>query len=206
MNTKGKRPYRHLYCDVANELPFLAKRSCAVVFLTIGIKDGVTVDDIMAATRLDERTIGSALSLLEQNGFIQTSGGKYISADYIEDKRTGFVQTNNVCTKYDDHSINRQSKSNQSSSVESNTEKDFVNTIQALSSVLLLSGGIRHDEAAAFNLLWDEYPDAELHARALRIMQTRAERPNYKYYEKVVRSGAYEKPTAQTVETVTVIL
>lgn len=207
MNTTGKRPYRHLYCDIASELPFLAKRSCAVVFLTIGIMDGVTVNDIMAVTRLDERTVESALSLLKQNGFIQTIGGKYISAEYIQDKRpTSFAETNNVCAKSDDHSINRQSNQNQSSSLESNSAKEFAKSFEALAGALLLAGGIRHDEAAQFRLLWEEYPDAELHERALRIMRERAERPNYKYYDKVVRSGAYEKPKSQASDVVAVTL
>lgn len=189
----GKRPYRHLYCDVASELPFLAKRSCAVVFLTIGIMDGVTVNDIMAVTGLDERTVESALVPLNEKGFIKAIGGKYITAEYIEDKRTNLADTNNVSTRNVNPSINRFSNPSVNRVVSNNTEKEFSTAIQALGRVLLSYGGMNALEMQDFAELWTDYPSPERHAAALEVMLERATKPNYRYYASCVRNGATPK-------------
>lgn len=68
----------------------------------------------------------------------------------------------------------------------------FANALQTLSGALLPYGGIQGTQVQKFNGLWGDFPDAELHKRALSLMLKKADRPNYNYYEALVRTGAQE--------------
>lgn len=185
-----KIPYVHLYTDALEAMPVLARGSNAVVFMTTGLllpkhPEGPKLQDIVNATALSVRTIQAALTLLIGSGLvIETSDGKFTPVKHIDYRRYTH------CTRTPiDQSIS-QSNQSSSSDQELSTEKEFTVAFERLTSMLLLSGGIRSDEVEAFQTLWDECPDQDIHSRAIGITMERAERPNYKYYEAVVRSGA----------------
>ena len=194
----NKRPYVHLYADVQDKLGILARGSNAVVFLAIGIltpakAEGVDWQDIAGVTGLSDRAIKPALEILLTSGLIEKTAfrGKYNAANYMDYKKP----THTVCDGNDNLSINRQSSVNQSKSKAVSTEdkESFGTCLRALAAVLMSYGGMNAVEMQDFSELWTDYPDTELHERALQIMIERADRPNYRYYAAVVRSGA--KPT-----------
>lgn len=189
MNT----PYVHLYNDALEDLPLLAKGSNAVTLLTIGKllpqnPEGVNALQIINATALSARTIQAALTLLISNGLVlETSDGKFTPVKHIEYRK----YTNNVRTPIESsiNQSNQSVKSNQS--LVRNTEKEFASAYSAFAA--MCGGVVSPSVAEQFGELWDEFPDVELHQRAVRITLANAERPNLKYYEAVIRTGAVER-------------
>jgi hypothetical protein len=192
-----KSPYVHLYTDVLEAMPLLARGSNAAVFVTIGIllpkhPNGPQLEDLVRATGLSVRTVQAALTHLIGSGLVaETTGGDFTPNLYIDYRRN----THNVCNDPIDRSINLQSKtknhSNQSALIPE--KNDFGLAYNALETLLILGGGgLSPVDREAFKELWTEYPDPELHRRARDITKKRATRPNYKYYERVVQTGAIE--------------
>jgi hypothetical protein len=191
-----KIPYVHLYTDALEAMPVLARGSNAVVFMTIGLllpkhAEGPKIKDLMKATALSERTIQAALTLLISSGLvIETTGGEFTPNLYIDYRR------NTQCVRSPiDQSIDFQSKTknhpNQSALIPEKNE--FGLAYNALETLLILGGGgLSPMERESFKELWKEYPDAALHKRARDITKKRAARPNYKYYERVVQTGALD--------------
>jgi hypothetical protein len=188
-----KTPYVHLYTDALEAMPVLARGSNAVVFITIGLllpkhAEGPKLKDLMRATALSERTIQAALTLLISSGLVtETTGGEFTPNLYIDYRR------NTQCVRSPiDQSISFQS--NQSNPSALIPEKnDFGIAYNALETLLILGGGgLSPMERETFKELWNEYPDPALHKRARDITQKKATRPNYKYYERVVQTGAIE--------------
>lgn len=204
-----KIPYVQNSIDELDVMPILARGSNAAVFHTIGLllpshPFGASVRDITKYTGLSEKTISTTVANLQHFGLIEeTSGGNYTTAKYIR-----FPKERNFLSL--DDSINLQSKSNQSIQSQSGstlTEKNFGSTYRALDDALILAGrGMSPLDAEKFRELWDEYPDAELHARALDIMRRKAQRPNFRYYDAVVRTGAVDYDAAKNPNVVEVTL
>jgi hypothetical protein len=189
-----KTPYVHNYTDELEALPFLARGSNAVVFHTIGLllptyPDGTDAETISKFTAVTERTVRATLVLLKHSGLIaETSDGKYIPVKYIEYRKPGAYNAHPGMNQSIDFQSN---KSIQSSKLF--TENDFGIAYNALETLLILGGGgLSPIDREAFKELWTEYPDPALHQRARDITKKRAARPNYKYYERVVQTGAIE--------------
>jgi hypothetical protein len=187
-----KIPYVHLYTDALEALPFLARGSNAVVFAAVGLllptyPDGADAETVANFCALTKRTVDATLGLLLHSGLIaETSDGNFIPVKYIEYRKPDA----RVARTGIDSSIFQSSKSNQS--VNQSSGEEFSKSYTALCNWLLLRGGIRSDESEAFKMLYAENPDPELHKRALEISQRKAETPNYKYYARVVESGAVD--------------
>lgn len=196
-----KTPYVHLYTDALEALPLLARGSNAAVFMAIGIllpkhQNGPKLQDLVTATGLSVRTIQAALSHLIHSGLVtETTDGEFTPNRHIEYRRNTHI----VRTAPIDQSFNQSSKIQNQSNPSALTEKDFGLAYSGISDLLLLyQGGIKADEIELFKELFAEFPDPALHARAVKITKERAERPNYKYYARVVRSGAIETLPKQT--------
>lgn len=194
-----KTPYVHVYVDLLEAMGMLAHGSNSVVFHTIGLlmptkgEDGVKVKDVAKYTGLSSKTILAALEPLMTSGLIQEQyPGTYIAVKYIEYRK----ERKFLVTHPDDvHLIKKNQSSNQSNPSKLITGEEFKVAYNAF--VTLVGGMVNPTDAELFGELWDETPDAELHKRAVVITKKRADRPNFKYYASVVRSGAVDYETKE---------
>ena len=198
----NKTPYVHNYTDELEAMPLLSRGSNAAVFHTIGLlmpsmENGVPESEIAKYTGLHVSTIRTTLANLQTSGLIIQANGNYTAAKYIYFRKP-IIQASEPVKKVfsrDDDDFNQSSKiKNQSNPSALVPEKnDFGLAYNALETLLILGGsGLSPIERESFKDLWAEFPDPELHRRARDIMQKKADRPNYRYYEKVVRTGAIE--------------
>lgn len=198
----NKTPYVHNSTAELEAMPLLSRGSNAAVFHTIGLlmpsmENGVAESEIAKYTGLHVSTVRTTLANLLTSGLIIQANGNYTAAKYIYFRKPTLLASEPAKKVFsrDDRSLNQSSKiQNQSNqSVLVPEKNDFGLAYSAINDLLLLyHGGIKPDEIELFKELWDEFPDPERHARAIEITKKRAERPNYRYYDKVVRSGAME--------------
>lgn len=192
----NKIPYVHLYTDGLTVMQLLARGSNAAVFLTVGLMipthpNGASEQEIISWTGLTGQTVRTTLANLQHSGLIEkTSGGNYTTTTYIEYHKPG---KNNFTDSDDDFNQSSKIKNQSNQSALVPEKNDFGLAYNALETLLILGGsGLSPMDREAFKDLWAEFPDPELHRRARDIMQKKADRPNYRYYEKVVRTGAIE--------------
>lgn len=202
-----KTPYVHAYTDGLEAMQLLARGSNAVVFLTIGLampEGGADEDEIARYTGLSIQTVRKTLTNLRSAGLIETSGGDYVTAKYIEYRKP----VKNYFSPGIDQSINLQSNQSSSSIKKLSTEKEFGLALRGLADAITLSGGgsMNASEYEKFKELWDDVPDAATHTRALAITVKKATRPNFRYYDAVVRTGAVDYDAAKNPDVVEVTL
>lgn len=189
----NRPPFVYLYDDAQEALQILARGKNAAVWLTLGIllpthPDGVSSAEIVRLTGLTKETVDAALTSLTVSKLIEHIGGNFAPSRYIEYRKA----SKKILSDASDKSINRQSnhQSNQGLNVGTEVQDSFEKAMRAVAAMLLPYGGMKANEYTAFKELWNDCADPATHARAIEITLASAERPNYRYYEKVVLTGA----------------
>ena len=184
-----KMPYVHNSTAELEVMPILARGSNAAIFHTIGLllptsAEGATENEIAKYTGLSLKTVQNTLTNLLAVGLIAEQSDKYTVTKYIS-----YGKERKFPPDDDNLSINHQSSN----------QNQFEISLRELGAMLLPYGGLRPQDYEAFKELWNDCADPETHKRALQITLDSAERPNYKYYEKVVLTGAKTFEKSKTV-------